>query len=325
MLKIQKINHKVITDIYGRRHTYLRVSLTDKCNLSCLYCMPEKNQLRTKYILSSDEIIKFISIVANLGITKIRFTGGEPLIRNDIIEMIKEVKKIRGIKHLCLTTNGVLLKSKVMALKNAGIDSINVSLDSLIPARFKKITGSDKFYDVIEGINACICAGIKLKINTVALNDLSLEEVDMFVKYAMDNSIEVRFIELMPHCGKNFMIDRFVSIEGIESFIVKKYKLSYWKMNGVARTYTIGNGSIGFISSMSKPFCVSCNRLRLSSYGFLYRCLFDNEGFDIKKFLNKDKKTIFRKITEFLYGKKLFYKELPEKHNVINSMRLIGG
>ncbi len=322
------MNSWVLTDNYGRKHTYLRISLTYKCNLSCLYCPPPKISFPSKHILTSEEIIKVISIFAQLGITKVRFTGGEPLLRNEIVEIIKETKKIKGIEKVCVTTNGTLLKSKAVALKDAGLDSINVSLDTLDPERFKKITGSNKFYEVLDGIFLALDLGLKLKINTVVLSDLSMEEVDKFVKFAMDNSIEVRFIELMPHCGEEFMKDKFMSTENIEEYLIRKYKISSWEMKGVAKSYCIGKGRIGFISSVSHPFCISCNRLRLSSYGVLYRCLYDTNGLDLKPFLDQmDNETLFKQIKEFLLGKKPSYvfNEFREKINAINSMRLIGG
>lgn len=338
------------TDIFGRKHTYMRISLTDKCNLSCQYCSPRsylKNPFLSpgagRHSLSSNQIISFISISAKSGIKKVRFTGGEPLLRDDICEIIQAAKRIRGIQRVCITTNGVLLKNKALFLKHAGLDSLNVSLDSLAPERFRKITGSDKFHEVIDGIHAALRGNLNLKLNVVALSDLSLIEVDRFINFAMDNSITVRFIELMPVYGKSRLHGEITytgsssALGGrtmppcsgrIENHIRNRFELSACGMDGVAKTYKIGAGKVGFITPLSAPFCGGCNRLRLSSNGILYRCLFDASGIDVKPYLvRRDYKTLSKEIKRFLAGKKEshFLNSNHGKKNLLPLMKSIGG
>ncbi|MBI4655771.1 MAG: GTP 3',8-cyclase MoaA [Elusimicrobia bacterium] len=304
-------------DKFGRIHSYLRVSLTDKCNLSCKYCNPP--EFRARPPLKSKEIVKIIKILSDFGITKVRFTGGEPLLRSDLFDILNEIKKI---KKICLTTNGLLLRKKIHKLKISGLDSINVSLDSLYPERFKQITGKDNFMDVIDGINAAISNGINVKVNCVALKDLTNHEIDKFIVFSADNSIDVRFIELMPFCSKNFINANFMPVSEIKKYVLSKYQITSVCMDGVAKMYEIFNAKIGFISPISHPFCFSCNRLRLSSDGILYRCLFDINGFNMKNYAKT--RDIEHKLKKYLEEKK-------ESHNINNkisskiSMRFIGG
>lgn len=323
------------TDSFGRKHTYLRVSLTDRCNLSCSYCPPQSEFATcaaesSHRILNANEIVRFLTIMSKFPITKVRFTGGEPLLRKDICKIIERTKKINGIKKVCLTTNGTFLKNKALELKNAGLDSINISLDSLDSRRFKKITGSDTFYEVLDGIYLCTAYGLKVKINTVVLEDLTMEEVNAFVKFAIDNSIVVRFIEKMPFCGMNFALNNTNLLARIEEHITKRHGFTLNTIEGVARTYNRDSITIGFISPISNPFCSDCNRLRLSSNGLLYRCLFDAKSLDIKPFLdNGTEHKLLKYISQFLLHKmeshSLNLNKITDKFRVANSMRFIGG
>lgn len=316
-----------LIDNFNRKHDYLRVSLTDRCNLSCIYC-PSYVESRFNKKTNYNNIINIIKLLSEVGISKVRFTGGEPLLCENIGDIISQTKKIKNIKEVCITTNGVLLKKWIFYLKSSGLDRINVSLDSLNPKRFKSITKSDKFYDVLDGIYMAISYGFKLKINVVLLKDLSLEEVDLFIRFAIDNCVEVRFIELMPFCNSGFMNREFVSSNVIEQYLRSRYGYYQYQVDGVSKKYLIdNNSSIGFISPISCPFCNTCNRLRLSSQSILYRCLFDNKGLDLNKFVGKiDDKLIIREINNYLLNKKI-------KHNInnisstfsTNSMRFIGG
>lgn len=326
------------TDKYHREHTYLRVSLTNKCNLSCLYCRPYSNyvsedsraivksqSLSGDIILGARFILDFIAVSVEFGVSKIRFTGGEPLLRDDIWEIIEATKRIKGIEEVCITTNGILLKESITEVKKAGLSSINISLDSLNKQRYKKITGSNSLDDVIEGIYRSIACGIKTKINTVVLDDLTVEEADEFVKFAIKNSIATRFIELMP--VSNGFYNTHVCVDKVREFILEKYKPLYLGREGVAENYKIDSGTIGFILPVSSPFCHECNRLRLSSNGILYRCLFDTEGFDVKYFLQRgDKELLLKNMEKFLMKKKLSPFLRYDRHvPVISSMCAIGG
>ncbi|MEK6545060.1 MAG: GTP 3',8-cyclase MoaA [Nitrospinota bacterium] len=329
------IKHNI--DRHGRPHTYIRISLTDRCNLSCSYCMP-KNGLNLSDLndqLRPDEIIKIIRISALFGINKVRFTGGEPLCRKDIDRIISAVKNIKGIERVSITTNGVLLSKRINALKEAGIDSINISLDSLNPERFSAITGKDVFNEVMNGIFMAVELGFRPKVNVVALNDLDTDEVDRFYAFASKHPIVVRFIEFMPLCGENIGDVKFSSVKWLEQYIVEKYKLKNAYMDGVAKIYPLNGkekGAIGIISPISHPFCSDCNRLRISSAGILYGCLFDSRGINIRNILRNGagEETIMNLFEQVLLWKNpshgidepLLKERMSEIKNLI---RLIGG
>lgn len=322
-------------DRYGRRHTYLRISLTDKCNLSCSYCTPVHGlKLSDKAEqLGTGEVVRAARIAAGLGIQKIRFTGGEPLFRNDIHSIIRQVKGIYGIERVSITTNGVVLRHMIAPLKDAGIDSLNISLDSLDPERFKTITGSRAFNDVMDGIFAAIAQGFSPKINVVALDSLGADEADRFLEFASMHPVTIRFIELMPLCGGGNPKAEFMPVQRIERYLVGKHGLANPRMDGVAKVYPLGGrGAIGFISPISHPFCDQCNRIRLSSTGTLYGCLFDSSGINIRHLLRNstNNEEIMRIFHDVLLFKKPSHgldesnlrDRVPEIKNLI---RLIGG
>lgn len=340
MIKEQNI------DKYGRRHTYLRISLTDRCNLSCSYCTPRHNLklLNRSEHLNLNEIVRVVRIASEFGINKIRFTGGEPLLRKDIDRIICLIKGIKGIQRVSITTNGVLLKEKVAALRDAGLDSLNISLDSLDPQRFNTITGRNAFNNVMHGIFAAIKYGFRPKINVVAIDSLGFDEADRFLDFASNYPVVVRFIEFMPLCGDGsektrcVPINRAVNrpINKIEEYMVRKHGLINSYIDGVARVYPLNtsgsSGAIGFISPLSHPFCNQCNRLRLSSTGMLYGCLFDSSGINIRHTLRNSSKDeeLSRIFNEVLVFKKRSH-GLDESNlrqmapNIKNLIRLIGG
>lgn len=331
--KNKKCYHKIsamkaIEDTYGRRYSYLRISLIDRCNLFCSYCFSNVSNSDKTSLLKLQDIVNIVSVLSGFGIKKVRFTGGEPLLRNDIVDIVKKIKNINGIEKLCLTTNGILLKNMVKELKVAGIDSINVSIDSLDEERFERITGSKKLKDVISGIHTAIKYGINLKINVVTLNDLTLQEVDKFINFASENSITVRFIELMPVYGHNNIKNSFSPIKHIENYVKNKFKILDYYYEGVSRVYKLNKCKIGFITPLSNPFCGKCNRLRISSKGIMYRCLFDKSRLDLKSFIIEGKyDEMYFKIKEFLSGKKETH-NLNDKErldNILPVMRAIGG
>ena len=275
-------------DKLNRRIEYMRISVTDRCNLRCVYCMPEEGieYISHDEILSFDEILKICRCVAKLGIKKIKITGGEPLVRKDIISLIRKIKDIEGIEQVTLTSNGVLLYDMAEELYDAGIDSVNISLDTLDRDEFIRITRRDRYENVVKSIDKLMDLGIKVKINCLAIKEHNLDDLVNIAAYAKGNNIDVRFIELMPiGYGKNYTV---VSNEIILNMLEEKhgsFKLVNEKRgNGPAVYYRNKDfeGCIGFISAISHEFCETCNRVRLTANGFLKLCLHYNKGIDLK-------------------------------------------
>lgn len=276
-------------DKLNRKIDYLRISVTDRCNLRCVYCMPEEGleNIPHEEILSYDEIIRICKCVANLGIKKVKITGGEPLIRKDIVSLIRDIKKIEGIEQVTITTNGVLLYDMAQDLVEAGIDAVNVSLDTLDREKFLKITRRDKYENISKAIDKLINLGVRVKINCLAIKEHNLDEIVKIAQYSKYNNVDVRFIELMPiGYGKNYT---GISNETILDLLEKEYglfeKISEKRGNGPAVYYRNKDfkGCIGFISAISHEFCETCNRVRLTANGFLKLCLHYNKGIDLKE------------------------------------------
>ena len=281
-------------DKFGRQLTYLRVSLIDRCNLRCLYCMPHGllNAFKEEELLTMDEIAEIVSIFAELGIWKVRLTGGEPLLRKDVPSLVARIKKIPGIREVVMTTNGVLLKHFADELKKAGLDRINVSLDTLNRENFKRITGLDKLNDVLEGIDAAVNAGIApVKVNTVLMKGYNDHEVLDLVEFAVRRTFQIRFIEWMPTSGEihSMQRSRFLSVESAKKAVEEKCGLIADDSNphSPARSFHIQGTSskIGFISPLSNAFCSMCNRLRLKANGMMKTCLHGKEDLDLKSLL----------------------------------------
>ncbi len=276
-------------DSCNRTIDYIRISVTDRCNLRCLYCMPEEGviPLRHEDILTYQEIIRICKAGARLGIRKVKVTGGEPLVRKDIEVLIKELTSIPGIQDVTMTTNGCLLKEKAAALKTAGLSSVNVSLDTLNPLRFARITRRDCFESVLEGIDSALAAGLKVKINCAVMEELTKEDVLALARFSMERRIPVRFIEMMPiGQGKNYKAMENDDLAEILRETYGELRVSQEvKGNGPAVYYTWGDGTgfVGFISAVSHKFCSSCNRVRLTSDGFLKLCLDSPAGVDLKE------------------------------------------
>ena len=285
-----------LIDSYGRVAKKLRISVTDKCNMRCGYCMPKDNTkwFDTNEVLSFEEIIRLSSIFANLGVEKIRITGGEPLVRPSIEDLIRSIAKINDIRSIGLTTNGLLFLEKVKALKSSGLDSVNISLDSFKENRFKMMTGVNGLDKVISSIQKAKDVGLDVKINTVVVRGWNDDEVVEFANFARRTGITVRFIEFMPLDGTGiWRSDRVFSkremIEKIETDIGKVIPASEQEMSTPAKHYSFsdGMGTVGFIPSVTEPFCSQCDRIRLTSDGRFLTCLFENPGYDIKSFLRK--------------------------------------
>jgi len=280
----------VLIDRFDRRINYLRISLTDRCNLRCIYCMPPEGErkLRHKDILRYEEIIRIVRIGIKLGIKKIRLTGGEPLVRKGVQEFIPMLTSLSGLDDVSITTNGVCLKDNLETLKAAGIKRINVSLDSLKRLNFKLITRFDNFNEVWEGIEKARDMGFyPIKINIVIMKGINDNEVLDFARLAIEQPYHIRFIECMP-IGLQTNSLAFVSNSEIEETIVNRFgpliPLSHEQNDGPAARFRFdgGKGEIGFISAISDPFCQDCNRLRLTANGMILPCLLSNTEVDMK-------------------------------------------
>lgn len=295
-----------IVDSYNRRINYLRISLTDRCNLRCFYCFPVKNFRfkKREEILTNEEILRLIKIVIDLGIEKVRLTGGEPLLRKGIINLIENISEIKEIKDFSLTTNGIFLKKFAKQLKDAGSKRINISLDSLIAEKYYKITGCGNLEDTIYGIETAKEVGFSpIKINVVVLKGINDNELTSFIDFAKKNSLIIRFIEFMPVGNYKIWNKFFISEKEILKILGDKInKNSLVRKGEVAKYYSLkeDGGEIGIISSVSNRFCSRCNKFRITADGFIKPCLLNNSEIEIKKFLRdgtKDKeiKEIFLK------------------------------
>lgn len=302
-------------DKFGREIDYLRISVTDNCNLRCVYCMEEKENtfLKEENKLTDDEIYRIVKSSAKLGIKKIRITGGEPLVRPGIVSLISKLNSIDGIDEIYMTTNGILLLDKLDDLVENGLKGINISLDSLNEETFRMLTRNGELSKVLEAIDKALDLGIKVKLNTVIIKDINENEILDFVELTKSKKIDVRFIELMPiGCGKNY---KGMSNEEILELINNNYKeldkVMKIKSGGPANYITVKNaiGKIGFISAMSNCFCSDCNRIRLTAEGFLKKCLHFNYGVNLLEHLRNEitEEDLEKVIYENIYDK-------PEKH-----------
>lgn len=271
---------------------YLRISVIDRCNFKCMYCMPEGalTYLQKEEILSFEEITTICKSMADLGITKIKITGGEPLVRKDIVELVRQINKVEGIEEITLTTNGILLDTYLDDLIEAGISSINISLDTLIPERFKAITKVDGFERVYEALIRAIHSPLKsVKVNTLLMRGINDDEICQIARLAQYESVDVRFIEMMPiGLGKEIMpIKKDEIKQTLEKELGLLIPYNGKRGNGPAQYWEIEGfkGKIGFISAVSECFCESCNRIRLTANGFLKLCLHYNKGIDLKSLI----------------------------------------
>ncbi|HEX7069379.1 MAG TPA: GTP 3',8-cyclase MoaA [Rhodothermales bacterium] len=279
-----------LTDSFGRRHTYLRISLTERCNLRCQYCMPAEGIALSPrdHILTFEEIERLARLFVGLGVDKIRLTGGEPLVRKDVEELAERIGAIGGLRTLSLTTNGLLLVQKLPALIRAGLKQVNISLDTLRADRFREITRRPGFEKVLDAIHAALAAPIpEVKVNCVVMRNVNEDEVIDFVALTKDLPIEVRFIEYMPFTGNGWETDAFVPYREMEDRVRDVYPdLTAGELDphGTARHYFVPGhrGRVGFIASMSDAFCSGCNRIRLTADGSLKVCLFGNSEVSLR-------------------------------------------
>jgi molybdenum cofactor biosynthesis protein A len=278
-----------LIDGFGRRHTYLRIAVTDRCNLRCRYCFPSgasdqasasRRDGERAAILSFEEIVRVARVCAGMGISKIRLTGGEPLMRKGLPILVGQIAKIPGIHTVGMTTNGVLLRNHVGALREAGLTHLNISLDSLRSDRFERIALRPGHADVMAGLEEAQAAGFpSLKLNVVVMDGVNDDELIDFVRLTRSSALEVRFIEYMPFADNQWSNAAFMSCGRMQAIIERTVSLEPVLGEGpspVARRYRVPGwvGTVGFIASMSDHFCGSCNRIRLTADGSLKSCLF---------------------------------------------------
>ena len=310
----------MLIDNYNRKVDYLRVSVTQRCNFRCQYCMPEKPFEWTpkEQLLSYEEMFKFIKVSIDNGIKKIRITGGEPLVRDDLDKFIKMIYDYKSDIDLALTTNGFLLKSQVKKLKNAGLRRINISLDSLERETFWYLTKKDALDTVISGIEAALDEGLFVKINTVMMKDINEHEIISLYEYAKQRGIQIRFIEYMENENANGVLKTLPSKDILEQ-ISKKHLITEinTQENSAAKLYKDESGFIfGIIEPYDDSFCKTCNRIRLSAEGDLIPCLYYEDSLNIKSAIKSDAK-LEEVLKEVVHNK-------PEKnkwsHNTNNNV-----
>lgn len=292
-------------DRYGRVINYLRISVTDRCNLRCCYCMPEGVQdVGMKNILTFEEIWEIVRTGVSLGITHIRITGGEPLVRKGCVDLIRGIREIPGVETITMTTNGVLLGNYGKQLKEAGVDGVNISLDTLDPEEFYKITGKRELQEVLAGIRAAKTAGLPVKLN--AVNRKELDPIPL-VRYAQEENLPLRFIEIMPvGYGKKYvgrsneeLRETLEAVCGKAECMTNREELSRMG-SGPAVYYQFSDLKVpvGFISAIHGKFCDTCNRVRLTAEGYLKLCLCYDEGADLRRVLREGEKENLRTIME---------------------------
>lgn len=317
-------------DSHGRTIDYLRISLTDRCNLRCIYCMPEEgvSALSHKDVLSLEEIERLVSVAAGIGIKRLRLTGGEPLVRLGVADLIRGLNRIPGIESIALTTNGILLPKMADELKSAGLSRVNISLDTLDPVQYAAITRRDKFDEAMAGIDAALEAGFNpVKINAVTVRSLDQDFLG-FAKLSIDRPLHVRFIEYMPvgessgsdGCGwgKKDVIPSEELLETINERAREEGMAELAPAGedrpigwGPARYYEFpgARGTVGFISPLSRHFCSECNRIRLTADGKIRPCLFSDTEYDVKTALREGGEDAVRAVLFEALGAK------PDEHH----------
>jgi cyclic pyranopterin phosphate synthase len=283
-------------DTFGRLHDNLRISVTDRCNIRCFYCMPDGPVEfgRRDEILTFEEIERFVRISAGLGVTDLRVTGGEPLLRRDLPVLVERLAGVPGIRNIGLTTNGVLLERDAEALWQAGLRRINIHLDTLDRDRFREITRRDDFDRVMAGIQECLRLGYRIKLNAVALHGVTESDVVPLARFGREHGIEIRYIEFMPLDAQGLWTksrvltaDEMVAMLSSEIGPLEEVPDADPRAPATEYRFSDGVGRVGFIASVSKPFCLNCNRLRLTADGHLRYCLFAIEETDVKRLLRE--------------------------------------
>lgn len=328
---------KVLEDRFGRRHDYLRISVTDRCNLRCVYCMgPEGIKLLDhRQILSYEEILRIVRAAAEMGVKKIRITGGEPLVRKGIEYLVKEIAETPGIEDTAMTTNGLLLAEKAPALKEAGLKRVNVSLDSLKPEIYRKVTRGGDLRKALAGIKAALHYQLTpVKINVVLMKGINDGEIDDFLRLTLEYPLHVRFIEYMPIDAHDTAWEgKYLSLHAVKertSILGLPLEPIEVKGCGPAEMFKFPGalGSVGLIHPVSKHFCLSCNRLRLTADGYVKPCLYWQEEFYVRPVL-KDKEALQELFRKALDVKRKQHTMSPQRERDLEenrrSMSKVGG
>lgn len=284
-----------LVDRFGRVHRSLRISVTDVCNIRCQYCMPEEVQFQSRdHQLSYEQIAAFVAVTAQMGVSNYRITGGEPLVRPRLFELVSLLKQVAGVDEISLTTNGTLLAEHLPHLIAAGLDRINISLDTLNESTFKTLSRRDGLSRVLAGIDAAVNAPeIETKLNALVLRDVNLGDVLALIRFAVERNVVLRFIEFMPLDGeRNWTRGRMVSGAELRELIASEFgeltQLVSADPSQPSRDYSIASGGrVGFIDSVSDPFCGGCDRLRLTADGKIRNCLFGREEWDVSELLKR--------------------------------------
>lgn len=310
----------MLVDQFGRKHDYLRISVTDRCNLKCVYCMPGEGIAFKKEneILSFSEIVEVVRVASSLGIRKLRLTGGEPFLRQNLENLIEHLSSIEGIEDIALSTNGIHLGKKAETLKKAGITRVNISLDTLQEERFRMITRGGDIHKVFTSLDASYQVGFDpIKINVVLMKGINEDEIIDFLQLTIDRILHVRFIEYMPigHSDRSWK-EKYLPLEKVLQSCVEVG----WKIDSIDSIYGNGpsqnfriegaKGTFGLIHPVSEHFCQSCNRLRLTADGHLKPCLYWNDEFNVRNYLGntKDLEELFSKVL----------RSKPESHEMAN-------
>ncbi|MFY0652585.1 MAG: GTP 3',8-cyclase MoaA [Cyclobacteriaceae bacterium] len=328
----------MLVDSWGRRVNYLRIAVTDRCNLRCFYCMPENGiqYLPKKELLSYEEILRLVQIVSELGVNKIRITGGEPFVRRDLLSLLGKINDVQGIDSIHLTTNGVLTHQYIDDLQGVGIKSVNLSIDSLDKENFIRITRRDELDNVLTTYRALLDKGISTKINMVVMSEHNIGDIIPMVELGSSDNVEVRFIEEMPFNGEE---SHTVRLDWDHDKILAKIQETYPDIsilkadkNSTSKRYQIKgfNGSFGIIPAYSRTFCDTCNRLRVTSQGTIKTCLYDDGVLDLKHHLRQGASDDhIKELLQAVVGKRFkngFEAEKNRKVTAINeSMSSIGG
>jgi len=334
-----KNQNNILQDSHGRDHTYLRISLVERCNLRCFYCMPAEGVQLTprSHIMTFEEIYTIAKTFVDHGVTKIRLTGGEPLIRKDIPLILEKLASLPV--ELSITTNAVIIHKFIDTLKLYGVNNINLSLDTLIKEKFKKITLRDHFEIVYNNIFLLVKEGFNVKINAVLMRGVNDDEIIDFIKLTKDLPVSIRFIEFMPFDGNKWDLSKMVSYAEVMAYVNESFSEAEIERlqdapNDTSKNYRIKGykGSFAIISSVTNPFCDSCNRLRLTANGQLKNCLFSSSESDLLTTL-REGKSIEPVIQKAVQGKfkirggmdTLEKLQMPKLHTQNRSMTTIGG
>lgn len=324
-----------LTDTFNRKHDYLRISIAERCNLRCLYCMPEEGvELSpSEKLLSSEEIVKLAKLFVSQGVTKIRLTGGEPTVRKDFMDLFKQLGEIPGLKELCITSNGIALPRKLPLLKEYGLTGLNLSLDTLVDGKFMLMTRRKGLSQVLKCLDTAIEVGIpSVKINTVVMKGQNEDEVLDFIRLTRDKPIEVRFIEYMPFDGNKWSQQKMFTYKEIMDTVRNVYPVDRipGKNGDTAKVFQIPGhrGTFGAITSMTSHFCSSCTRLRITSDGNLKVCLFGNAEVSLRDMVrnNSSDDELLSVIGQAVKNKKEKHAGIGQLENMKNRpMILIGG